>query len=683
MGLGLGEREPEKIKIDSRGSARRREGEGGEEEEELMDELEVELDRPFGPPPDEDSSSARTINKDHNTYFLDLNHHLTTTTTTHHHHHPSSSSSPPSLLIDLNDHQLNLPSDFLSSDYHHPSSDYHQARFDRPQAIDPNAILHRSLLLDHHFNPTDSIIELIPSQPDHHHPPSIHPPSTTPTYALDPALLSATIPSRSTLSTTSTPTITIATGTTDTLSPTHPDHSLHPRLPILRIANPKLRLSHRSSPPAPVPSPTFEREDDRIERPKDSHKNDHSPYSSSSIILPQTFPSTSSDHLRTSSHPLTLLNAPDWEDKPSAEEYKMLSSKEKRQLRNKISARNFRHRRKQHISTLEQQVAQRDQAIESLSHDLSAVRMENKELKSQVEMLKQKWADLMKKIEEMSLATGPSGTSSPTHPIPTSPPSSSSAIAPISPRMRSAKSSTLIPLPNLHKDLGSHSRKPFNGVGGMAGGNVGVHTTLIPEVSVDVYQSASSALPHPNPLGEKLTQSDLSPQALIELQLETHRYRPLTHTIVTTCDPTDAKPQGDEPNPKVVFSKKPPSIIPPSTQHDHQLVITGQSLDDHQEKELGDRLSRMLHDALKIDEEDDDETSASSSMIDPEKLKGCMDGRLVFQLVERSPPPYPVDFNPAQPRSSWAKGMSSDRSPGSSSTLASDLLSRKITGVRL
>ena len=42
--------------------------------------------------------------------------------------------------------------------------------------------------------------------------------------------------------------------------------------------------------------------------------------------------------------PLRILEPEDW--RPSPEEYKKMSSKEKRQLRNKISARNFRVRRK-------------------------------------------------------------------------------------------------------------------------------------------------------------------------------------------------------------------------------------------------------------------------------------------------------------------------------------------------
>ena len=40
----------------------------------------------------------------------------------------------------------------------------------------------------------------------------------------------------------------------------------------------------------------------------------------------------------------TSIEPDDW--RPTPEEYKKMSSKEKRQLRNKISARNFRVRRK-------------------------------------------------------------------------------------------------------------------------------------------------------------------------------------------------------------------------------------------------------------------------------------------------------------------------------------------------
>ena len=74
--------------------------------------------------------------------------------------------------------------------------------------------------------------------------------------------------------------------------------------------------------------------------------------------------------------------------KPDPEEYKKLSSKEKRQLRNKISARNFRTRRKEYISHLEEQVADRDSIIEGLRSQLSLMSMENKSLQEEVRILK-------------------------------------------------------------------------------------------------------------------------------------------------------------------------------------------------------------------------------------------------------------------------------------------------------
>jgi hypothetical protein len=48
----------------------------------------------------------------------------------------------------------------------------------------------------------------------------------------------------------------------------------------------------------------------------------------------------------------TLAPVPEWTDKPDPETYGKLNSKEKRQMRNKISARNFRHRRKGECSNV-------------------------------------------------------------------------------------------------------------------------------------------------------------------------------------------------------------------------------------------------------------------------------------------------------------------------------------------
>lgn len=74
--------------------------------------------------------------------------------------------------------------------------------------------------------------------------------------------------------------------------------------------------------------------------------------------------------------------------KPDPEEYKKLSSKEKRQLRNKISARNFRTRRKEYITLLEEQISDRDNIIEGLRQQLALMSTENKSLKEEVRVVK-------------------------------------------------------------------------------------------------------------------------------------------------------------------------------------------------------------------------------------------------------------------------------------------------------
>lgn len=68
--------------------------------------------------------------------------------------------------------------------------------------------------------------------------------------------------------------------------------------------------------------------------------------SSSTTTQQKKLPKTSvlplaSDELYKTSKQSNLPPVPQWADKPDEEEYKKLSSKEKRQLRNKISARNF------------------------------------------------------------------------------------------------------------------------------------------------------------------------------------------------------------------------------------------------------------------------------------------------------------------------------------------------------
>jgi hypothetical protein len=71
----------------------------------------------------------------------------------------------------------------------------------------------------------------------------------------------------------------------------------------------------------------------------------------------------------------------------ASEEGKKLSSKERRQLRNKVSARAFRSRRKEYIGQLESEVAGKANENVELKRKLNAVEAENKSLKELTRML--------------------------------------------------------------------------------------------------------------------------------------------------------------------------------------------------------------------------------------------------------------------------------------------------------
>lgn len=91
--------------------------------------------------------------------------------------------------------------------------------------------------------------------------------------------------------------------------------------------------------------------------------------------------------------------------RPTAEEYRALSSKEKRQLRNKISARNFRERRKEYITHLEGEISDRDAIIASLRQQMSAVSLQNKRLEEEVKTLQARsisQADVQKILEALT-----------------------------------------------------------------------------------------------------------------------------------------------------------------------------------------------------------------------------------------------------------------------------------------
>jgi len=76
----------------------------------------------------------------------------------------------------------------------------------------------------------------------------------------------------------------------------------------------------------------------------------------------------------------------DGEDSPI--DPKKLTSKERRQLRNKISARNFRVRRKEYISTLESQVSLHQTEARDLREKLLASQIENEKLRAENTILR-------------------------------------------------------------------------------------------------------------------------------------------------------------------------------------------------------------------------------------------------------------------------------------------------------
>lgn len=169
------------------------------------------------------------------------------------------------------------------------------------------------------------------------------------------------------------------------------------------------------------------------------------------------------------------LDDDDW--RPTPEEYKKMSSKEKRQLRNKISARNFRVRRKEYITTLEGDIAQRDTLIDAIRTELGSTKLENQSLRQEVEALKRA---LLKGGESPDLP--------PPAPLSQSPPASAIANKENT-RERPATRQALLAKANTQKDLPSSPRlgnsfwggAKAGGLGGFGGGVTPVHTTLIPD----------------------------------------------------------------------------------------------------------------------------------------------------------------------------------------------------------
>jgi hypothetical protein len=223
----------------------------------------------------------------------------------------------------------------------------------------------------------------------------------------------------------------------------------------------------------------------------------------------------------------------DW--RPPPEVFAKMTSKEKRQLRNKISARNFRVRRKEYISTLEMDIAERDRLLQAIRSELGSTQSENLALRQEVAALKRALLE-GRQPGAVSSAVAPLsptslGSSSPTLNIrgadvnlnsaavtlddlnlpPPAPLPDRSAAEELAARAAAASASASSPsssssphllTPNTQKDLptssrvnagagfwGGISQTGFGGFG--AGGYTPVHTVLMPDLNMHTETNLS------------------------------------------------------------------------------------------------------------------------------------------------------------------------------------------------
>ncbi|KAG9219785.1 hypothetical protein CCMSSC00406_0008162 [Pleurotus cornucopiae] len=188
----------------------------------------------------------------------------------------------------------------------------------------------------------------------------------------------------------------------------------------------------------------------------------------------------------------------DW--RPPPEVFQKMSSKEKRQLRNKISARNFRVRRKEYISTLEGDIAERDHLLQVVRAQLGETQSENVALRQEIDALKKVLLSGRGSGGENSL-DGVVLNLPPPAPLPAQSAAEKLAAAASSP---SPSSSSLL-TPNTQKDLPTTPRlggKRGGFWGGVSsgvglGGITPVHTTIMPEwgsiLGMGVFGNASSS----------------------------------------------------------------------------------------------------------------------------------------------------------------------------------------------
>jgi hypothetical protein len=179
----------------------------------------------------------------------------------------------------------------------------------------------------------------------------------------------------------------------------------------------------------------------------------------------------------------------DW--RPSPEVLAKMTSKEKRQLRNKISARNFRVRRKglcfvqqlmtlnkrlislwpEYITTLEGDIAERDRLLDHFRTKLGSQESENLALRQEIASLKNAFLEGRGVINNLP----------PPAPLPEQ--SAAETLSASNTNTNSTVQSSPLLTANTQKDLPNSPRGGPRFWGGVGMGVTPVHTTIVPDIS--------------------------------------------------------------------------------------------------------------------------------------------------------------------------------------------------------
>ncbi|WVF69809.1 hypothetical protein IAT40_004588 [Kwoniella sp. CBS 6097] len=210
--------------------------------------------------------------------------------------------------------------------------------------------------------------------------------------------------------------------------------------------------------------------------------------------------------------------------RPSPEEYKKLSSKEKRQLRNKLSARAFRTRRKDYIGTLEAHISDRDTVIDEMRAELVNSRTENQDLRRELAALKASTMSVLHPETANKSSVSPAMVNAlAMSPSLASPNISNNATAGPGPNTI-RRSNTPLNTYNPRKDIPSSLKGGWGGNDNMFGGGSTIcHTMFTPDLvlpssSASTSSSTSTGAPVPLRSFADLPRVNLNPLLNEEVQ---------------------------------------------------------------------------------------------------------------------------------------------------------------------